>query len=64
MSGWGCPNELNGSCQHVQGRSCDPGMKGCVLAGRFRFSDDAKNRPPRPVRHDVRAPAGPKPKGR
>jgi hypothetical protein len=22
-------------------------MKGCSLAGRFRFSDEAKNRPPR-----------------
>jgi hypothetical protein len=26
-------------------------MKGCVLAGRFRFSNEAKNRPPRPLRH-------------
>lgn len=50
MSGWGCPHELNGTCQHIQGRACDPGMKGCVLAGRFRFSDETKNRPPRPVR--------------
>lgn len=53
MSGWGCPHELNGACQHIQGRTCDPGMKGCVLAGRFRFSNEAKNRPPRPVRRDV-----------
>jgi hypothetical protein len=50
MSGWGCPHELNGTCQHIQSRVCDPGMKGCVLAGRFRFSDEAKNRPPRPAR--------------
>lgn len=48
MSGWGCPHEFNGTCQHVKGRPCDPGMKGCVLAGRFRFSNEAKNRPPRP----------------
>ena len=48
--GWGCPHELNEICQHVQNRPCDPGMKGCVLAGRFRFSNEAKNRPPRPVR--------------
>ncbi|MCU0808226.1 MAG: hypothetical protein MUC53_09885 [Candidatus Contendobacter sp.] len=48
--GWGCPHEFNGICQHVQNRPCDPGMKGCVLAGRFRFSNEAKNRPPRPVR--------------
>jgi len=50
--GWGCPHELNGVCQHVQNRPCDPGMKGCVLAGRFRFSNEAKNRPPRPARRD------------
>jgi hypothetical protein len=52
MSGWGCPHELNGTCQHIPGQICDPGMKGCVLAGRFRFSNEAKNRPPRPVRRD------------
>jgi hypothetical protein len=27
-------------------------MKGCVLAGRFRFSNEAKNRPPRPLRRE------------
>lgn len=53
MSGWGCPHEFNGICQHVKDRTCDPGMKGCVLAGRFRFSNEAKNRPPRPVRQDA-----------
>lgn len=52
MSGWGCPHEFNGICQHIPGRTCDPGMKGCVLAGRFRFSNEAKNRPPRPFRRD------------
>lgn len=46
MSGWGCPNELNGQCQRVKGRACDPGMKGCILHGRFVFSNPAKNRPP------------------
>ena len=56
MSGWGCPHELNGICQHVQGRTCDPGMKGCVLAGSFRFSNEVKNRPPRPVRRGVADP--------
>ncbi|HHW78926.1 MAG TPA: hypothetical protein GX399_18155 [Xanthomonadaceae bacterium] len=50
MGGWGCPHEFNGVCQHVKERACDPGMKGCVLAGRFRFSNEAKNRPPRPAR--------------
>ena len=45
MSGWGCPNELKGTCLRVNGRECDPGMKGCVLYGRFEFSDPEKNRP-------------------
>ncbi len=52
MSGWGCPHELNGICQHVKERVCDPGMKGCVLAGRFRFSNETKNRPPLPPRRN------------
>lgn len=47
MSGWGCVHEVNGVCSRVAGRPCDPGMKGCVLAGRFRFSNETKNRPPR-----------------
>ena len=47
MSGWGCPHETDGTCNRVAGRPCDPGMKGCVLAGRFRFSNEDKNRPPR-----------------
>lgn len=42
--GWGCPHEVRGKCQRVKGRPCDPGMKGCVLFGRFKFSDPAKNR--------------------
>lgn len=45
-SGWGCPNENGGMCKKVKGHACDPGMKGCVLFGRFRFSNDAKNKPP------------------
>ena len=44
MSGWGCPHEDHGTCSKVAGRPCDPGMKGCVLAGRFRFSNPMKNR--------------------
>lgn len=47
MSGWGCVHEVKGECSRVVGRPCDPGMKGCILAGRFRFSNEAKNRPPR-----------------
>jgi hypothetical protein len=45
MSGWGCPHEVDGKCQKVLNKPCDIGMKGCVLAGRFRFADDSKNRP-------------------
>lgn len=55
MSGWGCPHEVDGKCQKVLNRTCDIGMKGCVLAGRFRFADDSKNRP---CKTPADAPAG------
>jgi hypothetical protein len=45
MGGWGCPHEVDSKCQKVLNRPCDIGMKGCVLAGRFRFADPSKNRP-------------------
>lgn len=45
MSGsWGCPHETKGLCAKVKDLPCDPGMKGCVLAGRYVFFDDEKNR--------------------
>ncbi len=47
MSGWGCAHDVRGTCTRVAGRPCDPGMKGCVLAGRFRFSNEEKNPPSR-----------------
>lgn len=47
MGGWGCVHDVNETCTRVAGRPCDPGMKGCVLAGRFRFSNEDKNRPPK-----------------
>ena len=50
MASWGCPHEVDDKCSKVNHLPCDPGMKGCVLAGRFRFSNEAKNRPPRPAR--------------
>jgi hypothetical protein len=50
MSGWGCPHEVSGTCARVQGRACDPGMKGCILFGRFVWSNEAKNRPAKPAR--------------
>ena len=43
MSGWGCPHELDGVCSKVNNLPCDPGMKGCELAGRYRFADESKN---------------------
>lgn len=47
MSGWGCPHELRGNCMRVEGKPCDPGMKGCILYGRFTFSVEEKNTPSR-----------------
>ena len=55
MSSWGCPNEIKGQCMRVKGRDCDPGMKGCILYGRFVFSNPDKN-PPRInkiLNHDI-----------
>jgi hypothetical protein len=40
---WGCPHEANDLCGKVNNLPCDPGMKGCVLAGRFVFANDDKN---------------------
>lgn len=50
MSSWGCPHESNGVCLKVNRLPCDPGMKGCVLYGRFAFSNPAKNRPAKSAR--------------
>lgn len=44
MGGWGCPHERNGKCVRLGGVDCDPGRKGCILQGRYRFSNDDKNR--------------------
>lgn len=41
--GWGCPHEVNDRCRKVNDLPCQPGMKGCALAGRFRFADESKN---------------------
>jgi len=45
MSSWGCPHEQDGKCARVNDLPCDPGMKGCVLYGRFVWADESKNRP-------------------
>lgn len=45
MSSWGCPHEINGVCTKVLQLPCDPRMKGCVLAGRYVFTNnDEKNK--------------------
>ena len=41
--GWGCPHEVNDHCLKINNLPCNPGMKGCELAGRFRFADESKN---------------------
>ena len=41
--GWGCPHETNDLCSKVNNLPCNPGMKGCTLAGRFRFANEDKN---------------------
>ena len=49
MSTWGCPHELDAKCTRVKNLPCDPGMKGCVLFGRFVWSEESKNRPVKTV---------------
>jgi len=44
-SAWGCPHEVEGLCTKVKQWPCNPGMKGCVLYGRFAFSAPDKNSP-------------------
>ncbi len=41
--GWGCPHEINDTCTKINNLPCNPGMKGCVLAGRYVFADESKN---------------------
>lgn len=45
MGGWDCPHKVEAKCTLVKNLPCDPGMKGCVLYGRVRFADPAKNPP-------------------
>lgn len=40
---WGCPHEAGCLCSKVNNLPCDPGMKGCVLYGRYVFANDEKN---------------------
>ena len=62
MSGWGCPHEADKRCQRVNNKLCDPGMKGCVLFGRFKWADESKNRPHR-KKHDHKTESEPEENG-
>lgn len=59
MSSWSCPHDVNGVCQRVSGARCAPGMRGCVLQGRFVFADDKMNAPRKPVKAQAPAKAEP-----
>lgn len=63
MSSWGCPHEADGVCQKVNRLPCDPGMRGCVLHGRFVFSNPAKNRPAKSGPRDTAEGSGGRPPG-
>lgn len=60
MSSWSCPHDLDGVCQHVRGARCDPGMRGCILHGRFRFAKDEGGGMRKPVKALPAVPAKPK----
>lgn len=57
MSSWGCPHEHDGKCAHVNDVPCDPGMKGCVLFGRFVWADENKNRMRKKPEHNESEPS-------
>jgi hypothetical protein len=42
-SSWSCPHEANDLCAKVNDLPCNPGMKGCVLSGRYVFFNEEKN---------------------
>lgn len=50
MSGWGCPHNVNDVCEKLGKIKCDPGAKGCVLFGRFRFASPNKIKDHTPAR--------------
>jgi hypothetical protein len=53
MSSWSCPHDLDNICQRVQGARCDPGMRGCVLHGRFRFANQESGGARKPVKAEA-----------
>ena len=56
MSAWGCPHEIDGKCARINDLPCEPGMKGCVLSGRFVWADESKNRPHTPKADEAATP--------
>lgn len=48
---WDCPNESNGTCKRVDGAYCQPGMKGCILAGKVQFPEGEAPSPVWPPEH-------------
>jgi hypothetical protein len=58
MSSWGCPHEVEGQCERVNGAYCLPGMKGCVLYGKVEFPDGEAPLPRRPGREPDRSEDG------
>lgn len=66
MSSWSCPHDNYGVCTRVNGAVCDPGMRGCVLHGRYVFARDGDG-PRKPVpapRQEEEKPAEPAPRRR
>lgn len=59
MSSWSCPHDVDGVCHRVCGARCEPGMRGCVLQGRFVFADEKMNAPRKPVKAQAKAKAEP-----
>jgi hypothetical protein len=47
---WGCPHEIDGVCQRVNGAICEPGMRGCVLDGKVTFPDGRPHLPRWPTK--------------
>ncbi len=59
MSSWSCPHDSEGVCQLVRGARCDPGMRGCILHGRYRFLRDELEGPRKPEKAKPAKPGKP-----
>ena len=60
MSSWSCPHDADCVCQLVRGARCEPGMRGCILHGRYRFLQDELVGERKPVKAVPAAPEKPK----